>query len=55
MVLADDPETMHDMPVLLDRMGHKLVDVVKSAGEFHFIIEVCLRKLMRFQVKQNYY
>ena len=42
MVLADDPETMHDMPILLDRMGHNLVDVVRSAGEFRFIIEVCL-------------
>ena len=42
MVLADDPEPMPDMPILLDRMGHKLVDVVRSAGEFRFIIEVCL-------------
>lgn len=39
-VLADDPETLHDMPLLLDRLGHRLVDVLKQAGEFRFIIEV---------------
>ena len=36
-----DPETMHDMPVLVARLGHRLVDVEKSAGEFKFVIEVC--------------
>ena len=41
MVVADDPETMHDMPLLVERLGHRLVDVHKSAGEFKFIIEVC--------------
>ncbi len=40
LVVADDPETMHDMPLLVDRLGHRLVDVLKSAGEFRFIIEV---------------
>jgi len=40
MVIADDPETMHDMPILVDRLGHHLIDVLKSAGEFRFIIEV---------------
>jgi len=39
-VLADDPETLHDMPILVDRLGHQIVDVLKSAGEFRFIIEV---------------
>ena len=39
-VLADDPETLHDMPILVDRLGHNIVDVLKSAGEFRFIIEV---------------
>ena len=41
MVVADDPETMHDMPLLVERLGHRLVDIHKSAGEFKFIIEVC--------------
>ena len=41
MVVADDPETMHDMPLLVERLGHKLVDVDNSSGEFRFIIEVC--------------
>ena len=40
MVIADDPETMHDMPILVDRLGHHLIDVLKSAGEFRYIIEV---------------
>tara|TARA_B100000925_G_C21958917_1_gene452452 strand:+ start:713 stop:943 length:231 start_codon:yes stop_codon:yes gene_type:complete len=40
MVVADDPETMHDMPVLIDRMGHKLMEVDNSAGEYKFLIEV---------------
>ena len=41
LVVADDPETMYDMPILVDRLGHRLVDVLKSTGEFRFIIEVC--------------
>jgi tRNA 2-thiouridine synthesizing protein A len=41
LVVADDPETMHDMPILVDRLGHRLVDVLKATGEFRFIIEVC--------------
>ena len=41
MVISDDPETMHDMPVLVARLGHRLVDVQQSAGEIQFIIEVC--------------
>tara|TARA_B100000767_G_scaffold272541_1_gene300460 strand:- start:2163 stop:2366 length:204 start_codon:yes stop_codon:yes gene_type:complete len=40
LVVADDPETMHDVPVLVDRLGHHLVDIIKSSGEFRFIIEV---------------
>ena len=41
LVIADDPETMHDMPMLIERLGHNLVDVQQSAGEIQFIIEVC--------------
>ena len=41
MVIADDPETLHDMHDLVERQGHRLVDVQQSAGEFQFIIEVC--------------
>ena len=41
LVVADDPETMHDMPLLVERLGHRLVDVLKSSGEFSFTIEVC--------------
>jgi len=41
LVIADDPETMHDLPMLIERLGHNLVDAQESAGEFQFIIEVC--------------
>ena len=41
LVISDDPETMHDMPMLVERLGHNLVDVKESAGEFQFTIEVC--------------
>ena len=40
LVIADDPETMHDIPMLIARLGHNLVDVKESAGEIQFIIEV---------------
>ncbi len=40
LVIADDPETMHDIPMLITRLGHNLVDVKESAGEIQFIIEV---------------
>ena len=41
LVIADDPETLHDMPMLIERLGHNLVDMKESSGEFQFIIEVC--------------
>jgi len=41
VVIADDPETMHDLPMLIERMGHKLLEVDNSSGEFKFLIEVC--------------
>ena len=39
-VLADDPETLHDMPLLLNRGSHRLLDMRQSAGEILFLIEV---------------
>lgn len=39
-VLADDPETLHDMPLLIGRGPHHLLDVQKQQGEIRFIIEV---------------
>tara|TARA_B110001452_G_scaffold267555_1_gene278039 strand:+ start:14495 stop:14848 length:354 start_codon:yes stop_codon:yes gene_type:complete len=39
-VLADDPETLHDMPLLLNRTKHLLLDVVSENGEIRFTIEV---------------
>ena len=39
-VLADDPETLHDMPLLIGRGPHNLLEVNEEEGEIRFIIEV---------------
>ena len=39
-VLADDPETLHDMPMLIGRGPHRLVHVGEHHGEIRFLIEV---------------
>ena len=38
-VLCDDPETLHDIPALCDRMGLVLLGVNEDAGEYVFRIE----------------
>lgn len=39
-VIADDPETLHDIPMYLARTEHILKEVVRESGEFCFMIEV---------------
>jgi tRNA 2-thiouridine synthesizing protein A len=39
-VIADDPETMHDLPLMVARLGQKMLEMNESLGEFRFIIEV---------------
>ncbi len=39
-VVADDPETLHDLPMLIDRTSHGLRSIEDEAGELRFIIEV---------------
>ncbi len=39
-VLADDPETLQDMPLLIGRGPHNLLEVKKEEGEIRFVIEV---------------
>ena len=39
-LLADDPEVMHDLPMLIDRAGHRLISIEQSAGEYCFLVEV---------------
>ena len=39
-VRADDPETLHDIPLYLGRTEHILRDIVRESSEFYFIIEV---------------
>ncbi|NCG01531.1 MAG: hypothetical protein GWP25_07050 [Euryarchaeota archaeon] len=39
-VLADDPETIHDMPLLTARGKHQILSVEEHAGELRFLIEV---------------
>ena len=35
-VLCDDPETLHDIPALCNRMGLQLLGVEEEAGEYGF-------------------
>lgn len=39
-VLADDPETRFDMPMVLGRTPHHLLEMQEQHGEFRFLIEV---------------
>ena len=39
-VLTDDPETYHDIPLLMMRSNHKLLSIESNAGEYKFVIEV---------------
>jgi len=37
-VICDDPETLHDIPALCDRLGVILEHVEEISGEFSFLI-----------------
>lgn len=39
-VIADDPETAHDMPLVLGRTMHALLSMEEEHGEYRFTIEV---------------
>ena len=39
-VLASDPETLHDIPMMIERTPHHILDAKESQGEFTFLIEV---------------
>jgi tRNA 2-thiouridine synthesizing protein A len=39
-VLADDPETVHDMPLLTARGKNIILSIEEKAGELRFLIEV---------------
>ena len=39
-VIADDPEALHDIPMLIERMPHTMNVINDKSGEFRFIIEV---------------
>ena len=39
-LLADDPEVLHDLPMLIDRTGHRLISIEESMGEYCFLVEV---------------
>ena len=38
VVVCDDPETLHDIPALCDRLGVVLEEVKENSGEFRFVI-----------------
>jgi tRNA 2-thiouridine synthesizing protein A len=39
-LLASDPETLHDIPMMIERTPHQIVEVKQSQGEYTFLIEV---------------
>ena len=39
-VWADDPETLHDMPLLANRGQVEILSVEEHAGEYRFLLEV---------------
>lgn len=39
-VIASDPETLHDIPLMLGRTPHELISVDSNGGEYSFLIEV---------------
>ena len=39
-VVADDPEALHDISLLIERLPHDMDIIDDSSGEFRFIIEV---------------
>jgi len=38
LILCDDPETLHDIPALCDRMDLILLEIEEEAGEYGFRI-----------------
>jgi tRNA 2-thiouridine synthesizing protein A len=38
-VIADDPAAEEDIPRLVKRLGHQLLEVRKEGDQFHFIIK----------------
>lgn len=39
-LICDDPETLHDIPMLIGRGQSELLSVQENAGEIVFVIEV---------------
>ncbi len=38
-VWSDDPEVLHDMPLLLNRTGDELLSIEENAGEYRILIK----------------
>ena len=38
-VIGDDPETLHDMPALCERLRVELISVTEESGEYTFKIQ----------------
>ena len=38
-VIADDPAAEEDIPRLVKRLGHQLLEVRKEGDQFHFVIK----------------
>ena len=39
-LLSDDPESYHDIPLLMMRSNHNILSIESNAGEYKFLIEV---------------
>ncbi len=37
-IICDDPETLHDIPALCDRLGAEIRSVAEDSGEIIFLI-----------------
>ena len=38
-IICDDPETLHDIPALCDRLGAEIRSVAEDSGEIRFFIK----------------
>lgn len=45
-VMADDPETMEDIPMMCNRYGWELISTNEEAGEYHYLIHLPLEVML---------
>ena len=40
-VWSDDPEVLHDLPILIQRTGDEILSIEELSGEYRFLILKC--------------